>query len=318
VPERGRSRIIQQRRNNFCSILLYVFMRELFSPHTFRPKTLVRIEQANTILAEYAGQGFVLTLRQLFYQFVARQLVENTQRNYDNLGDTLVNARNVGLVDWDLIEDRTRDLQALSTWNSPVDLLQAAAEQYRAPLWESQKYRPEVWIEKSALVGVIEPACTRWRVPHFAARGYSSISELYLAGKRFAAYALRDLLPVVFYLGDHDPSGLHMVLHGLPDALSLYARQRIEVRHIGLTLDQARDLPPNFAKENDARHGWYVDRTGTTDCWELDALEPTVIDSLLDTAIREIVDSETWDAALRNEELEKIRLAEVANSFAAE
>jgi hypothetical protein len=67
-------------------------MRELFSPHTFRPKTLVRIEQANTILAEYAGQGFVLTLRQLFYQFVARQLVENTQRNYDNLGDTLVNA----------------------------------------------------------------------------------------------------------------------------------------------------------------------------------------------------------------------------------
>jgi hypothetical protein len=61
-----------------------------------------------------------------------------------------VNARNAGLVDWDLIEDRTRDLQALSTWNSPVDLLQAAAEQYRAPLWESQKYRPEVWIEKSA------------------------------------------------------------------------------------------------------------------------------------------------------------------------
>jgi hypothetical protein len=217
-----------------------------------------------------------------------------------------------------LIEDRTRDLQALSAWNSAVDLLQAAAEQYRAPLWESPKYRPEVWIEKSALVGVIEPACTRWRVPHFAARGYSSISELYLAGKRFAAYALRDLLPVVFYLGDHDPSGLHMVLHGLPDALSLYARQPMEVRHIGLTLDRARDLPPNFAKENDARHGWYVDRTGTTDCWELDALEPTVIDSLLDTAIREIVDSETWDAALRNEELEKIRLAEVADNFAAE
>ncbi|MFZ3325828.1 MAG: hypothetical protein WA231_08015 [Methylocella sp.] len=155
----------------------------------------MRIEQANTILAAYAGQGFVLTLRQLFYQFVTRQLVENTQRNYDNLGDTLVNARNAGLVDWDLIEDRTRDLQALSTWNSPADLLQAAAEQYRAPLWESQKYRPEVWIEKSALVGVIEPTCKRWRVPYFPARGYSSISELYLAGKRFAAYISRGLLP---------------------------------------------------------------------------------------------------------------------------
>jgi hypothetical protein len=79
-------------------------MREFFLPRRFQRKTLTRIEQANTILAEYAGQGFVLTLRQLFYQFVARQLVENTQQNYDNLGDTMTNARNAGLVDWDLIE----------------------------------------------------------------------------------------------------------------------------------------------------------------------------------------------------------------------
>jgi hypothetical protein len=62
-------------------------MREIFVPRTFRTKTLARIEQANAILAEYAGQGFTLTLRQLFYQFVARQLVENMQANYDALGN---------------------------------------------------------------------------------------------------------------------------------------------------------------------------------------------------------------------------------------
>ena len=97
----------------------------------------------------------------------------------------------------------------------------AVAQQYRAPLWESQNFRPEVWIEKSALAGVIEPVCERWRVPHFPARGYASVSELYKAGKRFAAYARDGLTPVVFYLGDHDPSGLNMALHGLPEALSL-------------------------------------------------------------------------------------------------
>ena len=85
-------------------------------------------------------------------------------------------------------------------------------------------------------------------------------------------------------------------------------------------LRQDRGLPnlhrvPHRAVRSVLRGGAQVDRTGTTDCWELDALEPTVIDSLLDTAIREIVDSETWDAALRNEELEKIRLAEGCGQF---
>jgi len=62
-------------------------MREIFVPRNFKTKTLTRIEQANAILTEYAGQGFTLTLRQLFYQFVARQLVENMQANYDTLGN---------------------------------------------------------------------------------------------------------------------------------------------------------------------------------------------------------------------------------------
>jgi len=62
-------------------------MKEIFVNRTFRKKTLARIEQANAILAEYAGQRFTLTLRQLFYQFVARQLVENMQAKYDALGN---------------------------------------------------------------------------------------------------------------------------------------------------------------------------------------------------------------------------------------
>lgn len=62
-------------------------MRAIFLPRNFKTKTLTRIEQANAFLTEYAGQGFTLTLRQLFYQFVARQLVENMQANYDALGN---------------------------------------------------------------------------------------------------------------------------------------------------------------------------------------------------------------------------------------
>jgi hypothetical protein len=51
----------------------------------FSKPSLKIIEQANGIIAGYVEQGFDLTLRQLYYQFVARDLLANTQRNYKRL-----------------------------------------------------------------------------------------------------------------------------------------------------------------------------------------------------------------------------------------
>ena len=80
--------------------------RELFIPHRFRAHTRALVDHANTIIAEYQAQGFRLTLRQLFYQFVSRDLLENIQKQYRTLQRTLVNGRNAGEIDWDEIEDR--------------------------------------------------------------------------------------------------------------------------------------------------------------------------------------------------------------------
>ena len=60
-------------------------MREIFIPHKPHAATLAVIEQANTIIEEYLAQGFALTLRQLFYQFVARALLENALNQYKRL-----------------------------------------------------------------------------------------------------------------------------------------------------------------------------------------------------------------------------------------
>jgi hypothetical protein len=293
-------------------------MKETFLAHSFRQKTLARIARANEILGEYADQGFVLTLRQLFYQFVARQLIDNRQEAYDALGDTMTNARNAGRVDWDYIEDRTRDLQNYAAYSSLAEALKETADFYRRDLWATQAYRPEIWIEKSALIGVIEPACRRWRIPHIAVRGYNSVSELYVGGKRFARHAEQGYTPIVLYLGDHDPSGLDMG-RNIREKLSLYARVPIDVRRIALNRDQVSDLdlPPNPAKETDSRFDQYVEENGA-DCWELDALSPTVIDGLLEEAVSELVDEEAWDLALRREEREKIRLAGIADGFETE
>lgn len=83
-----------------------------YEDFNFNAKSLVTIRQANEILREYKAQSFTLTLRQLYYQFVARGLRENTERSYKNLGDLMRKARDAGMVSWTAIEDRGRSLMS--------------------------------------------------------------------------------------------------------------------------------------------------------------------------------------------------------------
>jgi hypothetical protein len=247
---------------------------------------------------------------------VARNLLPNDIRAYRKLGKTVVAARRAGLIDWSLIEDRTRELATFPYWQTPGHIIAAAAQSYREDIWRGQNFRAEVWIEKSALTGVIEPACRRWRLPSMAARGYPSHSELYAGGKRFAEHVQAGQPPVVFHLGDHDPSGWDMS-RNLRTELSLYARAPIEIVRLGLNLDQVRELalPPNPAKQTDLRYAEYVRETGCTESWELDALSPAFIDGLIERAIRERIDDAEWRAALLIEEENRARLKSLAAKF---
>ena len=85
-------------------------MKILYVPKRFTAKRAWMIETANQIIEEYQRQGFVLTLRQLYYQFVARGLVANDQHNYDKLGVTISEARLAGLVDWEAILEAAENM----------------------------------------------------------------------------------------------------------------------------------------------------------------------------------------------------------------
>jgi hypothetical protein len=73
--------------------------REAFENIKLHTKSLAMIEQANAIIAEYQARGFTLTLRQLYYQFVARSLIDNGQSEYKRLGVAVKNGRRAGLID---------------------------------------------------------------------------------------------------------------------------------------------------------------------------------------------------------------------------
>ena len=290
---------------------------EVFIPQRMHAATLEVVEQANVIIAEYLAQGFALSLRQLFYQMVSRALLENSIKEYKRLGVIVRDGRNGGLIDWDAIEDRARVVNTHSSWDSPADIIESAANSYKTDWWQNQRYRPEVWIEKNALIGVIERVCTELRVPYFATIGNNSQTLQYQAGKRFAEYFDQDLIPIVLHLADHDPNGIDMT-RDVRDRLALYARQPVEVRRVALNLDQVRqhNPPPNFAKEADTRFNGYVKTFGTRECWELDALSPTVIADLIRTEIEALIDWPEWDAAQAEESAGRKLLGAAAEKWA--
>ncbi len=119
--------------------------REVYIPKNFRGDARAMIDQGNAIIAEYQAAGFKLTLRQLYYQHVARGLFSNTLENYKLLGRTMVNARDAGESDWDAIEDRTRAVLDYAVWDNPHEFVVTESERYREDLWDGQGHRVDDW-----------------------------------------------------------------------------------------------------------------------------------------------------------------------------
>lgn len=245
-----------------------------------RGESLWLVETANNICAEYQAQGYDLTLRQLYYQFVARGHIANNQRQYKMLGTIVDRARRAGLLDWKYIVDRTRNLMGNRTYDDPAELIESMVDKFHLDLWENQNVRVEVWVEKEALAGVVERAALSRGVNYFSCRGYVSQSEMHSAAQRHRYWERQGQDMVILHLGDHDPSGIDMT-RDIMDRLNLFGAST-EVHRIALNFDQveAYNPPPNPAKLTDSRAEGYIEKYGT-ESWELDALDPATLNELI-------------------------------------
>lgn len=282
-----------------------------YVPKRFRRPSRIVIQRANEIIAEYQAQGFVLTVRQLYYQFVSRDYMPNTMKDYKRLVSIINDARLAGLIDWLAIEDRTRGLASHPFWDTPSDILESAAAGFDVDRWALQDYRVEVWIEKEALDGVFAGICRELQVPHLCCRGYTSQSEAWRAARRLRAYQKNGQTPVILHFGDHDPSGIDMT-RDIFERMAIFG-VHMEVRRLALNMDQVReyDPPPNPAKEADSRFKAYFDEFGD-ESWELDALEPSMLVDLVRTNVEEFIDDALWEEADKEVQDGRRRLSLVA------
>lgn len=333
-----------------------------------------------SIVSAFSSKNYTLTLRQLYYQLVGRDLIPNHVDVYNKLGKVVDDLRYSGTLDWGAMEDRGRVPYLPYSVGGISEALRDTVDLYKRDRQEGQNTVVEVWTEKDAISGILKRVTSRYHVRLVVNKGYSSSTAMYRAYCRFSKYIDQGKKVKVLYFGDHDPSGLDMIrdiddriklflakgkqfsptysrdfnenfydfeVQGSPElmdavnklidsdnytdhqvhkAVDLYnyekTRYYIEendlfsITPIGLTMDQIKqyDLPPNPAKTTDPRAKWYFEQYGD-ESWEVDALAPEVIESIVDEHIRSSIDLDMYKSILNLEAEEKESIRKLADDF---
>ena len=253
-----------------------------------------------------------MTLRQLYYRFVALDLIENKQSQYQYLGEAVKEARLAGDIPWGWIEDRTRGTDAgdhndgsyvepMSRYRGNLQWFKDTPERFHRPRWQYQPTYVEVWVEKEALAGVFANVASDLKVVSFPNRGYTSITMLKEAADRIQAELDKTVRGAdersakILYFGDYDPSGQD-IERNIRDKLSGTFGVDVGVDRYALTRDQIDkfELPPQPAKRTDSRYESFVEEHGDM-AVELDALPPDRLRALIREAVETHFDTEVYE-----------------------
>lgn len=262
------------------------------------------------ILADYAEDDYIITLRQLHYQFVKSNWIINHDTAYKKLGTILDDCRYAGIIDWAAIEYRGRKPYIPYSVRDPDHALQDTVDQYRLDRQLGQEVAIELWTEKDALSGILQRTTEKYHIQLAVNKGYTSSSAIYRAYQRILYNARSGKYTTILYFGDHDPSGLDMI-RDIQERLTmmvekgkyeLTAKNVFQVLPIGLTMKQIRqyNLPPNPTKMTDTRSNGYIKKFGKT-CWEVDALDPRTLTDIVEANIVDQIDVDLYEEMLVKE-----------------
>ena len=280
-----------------------------------------KLEAVQTVLVELEAYK-PLTLRQIYYQLVSREVIENKNTQYNMLSQLLKWARLDGFVAWRDIEDRVRAVHSNEGWEDEETFFDAHFENfltgYRRHLAQTQAAYVEVWIEKDALSRLFSTVTRKYCVSTVVCRGFSSVTFLQSYAKRVAYHEQQGQRPVMLYFGDFDPSGEEMFISmgtTLRDELNIEA---LRMEKVALTLGDIKEyrLPhdPRALKHSDPRASRYVALYGAL-AVELDALAPDVLERKIRTAIEEEFDMDLFVEEYNIQKDERETLAEVKESI---
>jgi hypothetical protein len=293
---------------------------------TFRKKNLKLAEAAGeTLKAEKP-----MTLRQLFYRLISAGVLSNTPREYNRLGAILTRLREAGEVDRRWVVDHVRNTLKPSSWSGLADFGEAVRDSYRKDFWASLPDYVEIFVEKDAIAGTIQPVTYQYDVPLRVCRGYSSVS---FAGEIADDWAEIDKPVFAYYLGDFDPSGFDLE-RDLREKLARYSGRPV-VRRESLMNSVAAPCPTTVCwqrlaileedfdahglirlpvKEGDRRAKAFIREHGGR-CAEVDALPPNDLRDRVRQAIEGHIDAARWERLRAVERAERETLEQYVSSW---
>ncbi len=269
------------------------------------------IEETKKTIAEY---DTAITVRQLYYRLVSAHTIPNTINSYKNFDRILSKIRKMGLIQDGQIVDNSKPATFPNVFEDLPDFLITASQSYKRNHWQTQSNHIEVWCEKDALSGILQPICSEYQVPLVVGRGYQSLTNKKKAAERFKEFHANGKSNTILYLGDFDPSGLDIV-RDLKENLSALGTNP-QIKQVALTLEQIKKhkLPPILTKESDPRTANYITKYGDI-AVELDALPPTELRKLISSAIAKFIDGKSWDKSKETEQTEQIKLNQLISQF---
>ncbi len=258
-------------------------------------------ERAEFLIA-YALEHGPITVRGLYYQAEVHSIsgIDKTEKGYRKVQAQVLKLRREKKLPYDAIADASRYMRKPRTFDGWEDALNDTARLYRKDLWADTDLEVEIWLEKSALAGVLYPVTAEYDVPLMPTGGFTSETFAHEAVARLEATG-RTL--VIYSLYDFDRSGRDAAA-SLEEKVKRFGRDYgvpVAFMSLGLSLDQVEEMrlptrPAKSATKADQR--W-----PHTFAAELDAIPP---DTLRDMVRRAIEDH------LPAERLARLKLIEAA------
>jgi len=273
-------------------------------------KTWALIDAAHEILAEIQPAS----VRAVCYRLFTKNLIASMAKSETNkVSKQLTWARENSIIPWDWIVDDTRKAMSVVAWENPATFVRSLRDKYRRDRWTTQPNWIELWSEKQTIIGTLLPVLDFYGVTYRVQHGYGSSTAIHDAA--IESGASRKQLEVL-YVGDWDPSGLHMSEVDLPRRIKGYGGAATLTR-LALTREDIESGIPSFSadtKKNDSRYPWFRSRYGGT-CWELDALSPVILRDRVELAIRDRLDLDAWRRADIAEQAEQQSIAEILSTW---
>ena len=273
-------------------------------------RTKANIEALQAALLEITQLERPMTVRQVYYAGVVRDLYPKTEKSYDLVCRELTKLRRDGRLPFSHLADSTRWVRQVETYSGIDEVLGDAALFYRKDLWRQNPEYVEIWLEKEALSGVVVSITESYAAPLYVTKGYASLSYLHAAARSLAA---RNRPTFIYYFGDYDPSGVNIPIK-VEEALREYApTAEFEFIRAAVNPDQIADLklPTRPTKQSDSRaksFGHYS--------VELDAIPANTLRSMVEAAIKRHLDPRRLELLRQTEAEERRALQSIYERFA--